>query len=312
MKTSFIDILSQNNILIPIIQRDYAQGRNDVKTAKIRKDFLGAIFEVLHQRVNTSSYRGLELDFIYGFSTIAGNKSTFAPIDGQQRLTTLWLLFWYISVKEKVPTEYKQLLANFRYETRHSTTIFCEQLIQFTPLFENNNIVEEITNQPWYFEAWDFDSSISAMLVMLNDIEQKYNKLNSNKVWNIFKHQHNPFYFYKLDMEKVGLPDDLYIKMNSRGKPLTEFEYFKAGFLEIIKNEDLKKRFENSIDQKWAECIWTIVHEKFKNNSNIDVALQVDDNTVRHDNCPYLYWESSKAVFASKGFNNHLLRTVNQ
>jgi hypothetical protein len=35
-------------------------------------------------------------------------------------------------------------------------------------------------------------------------------------------------------------------------------------------------------------------------------------NTVRHDNCPYLYWESSKAVFASKGFNNHLLRTVNQ
>jgi spore coat polysaccharide biosynthesis protein SpsF (cytidylyltransferase family) len=35
-------------------------------------------------------------------------------------------------------------------------------------------------------------------------------------------------------------------------------------------------------------------------------------NTVRHDNCPYLNWESSQAVFASKGFNNHLLRTVNQ
>jgi hypothetical protein len=223
MKTSFIDILSQNNIVIPIIQRDYAQGRNDVKTTKIRKDFLGAIFEVLLQRVNTSSDRGLELDFIYGFSTVTGDKSTFAPIDGQQRLTTLWLLLWYISVKEKVSTEQKQLLANFRYETRHSTTEFCEQLIHFNPTFKIPNIDKEITNQAWYFDAWDFDPSIRAMLVMLNNIEQKYNELNSDKVWNILYHQQNPFYFYKLDMDKVGLPDDLYIKMNSRGKPLTEF-----------------------------------------------------------------------------------------
>lgn len=281
MKTSFIDILSQNNIVIPIIQRDYAQGRNDVKTRKIRKDFLGAIFEVLQQRVNTSSDRELELDFIYGFSTIAGDKTTFAPIDGQQRLTTLWLLLWYIYVKEKVSEEQKQLLANFRYETRHSTTVFCEKLIQFIPTFENKNIVEEITNQSWYFEAWNFDPSIRAMLVMLNDIEERYNELKSDKVWDILNSEQNPFYFHKLDMEKVGLPDDLYIKMNSRGKPLTEFEYFKAGFMEIIKDEILKKRFENSIDQKWAECIWSIVHEKYKDDPKIDVALLVDDCFIR-------------------------------
>lgn len=283
MKTSFTDLLSDNNIVIPIIQRDYAQGRNDAKTAKIRKDFLDAIFEVLHQRSNTFHDNGLELDFIYGFSTKSDNKTTFAPIDGQQRLTTLWLLFWYISVKEKekVSIEQKQLLANFRYETRHSTTVFCEQLIRFTPTFEYKSIVEEINNQAWYFEAWTFDPSIKAMLVMLKDIEQRYNELNSDKVWDILNHSQNPFYFYKLDMEKVGLPDDLYIKMNSRGKPLTEFEYFKAGFLEIIKNEELKRRFEKNIDQKWAECIWTIVHEKFKNNPNIDVALLVDDCFMR-------------------------------
>lgn len=283
MKTSFIDILSQNNIVIPIIQRDYAQGRNDVKTIKIRKDFLGAIFDVLQQRVQPSSDRGLELDFIYGFSSIAEGKSTFAPIDGQQRLTTLWLLLWYVSVKEndKVSTAQKEMLSNFRYETRHSTTVFCEQLLLFNPTFINQNIVDEITNQPWYFEAWNFDPSIKAMLVMLNDIEVRYNELKSDKVWDILNHPQNPFYFHKLDMEKVGLPDDLYIKMNSRGKPLTEFEYFKAGFLEIIENEILKKRFENSIDQKWAECIWTIVHEKFKNDPKIDLALLVDDCFMR-------------------------------
>jgi hypothetical protein len=283
MKTSFVDLLTDYKIVIPIIQRDYAQGRNDIKTIKIRKDFLGAIFDVLHQRVNSSSERGLELDFIYGFSSIVEGDSTFAPIDGQQRLTTLWLLLWYVSVREndKVSIAQKEMLTNFRYETRHSTTVFCEQLIQFMPTFQNKNIVEEITNQSWFFEAWNFDPSVRAMLVMINDIEERYNELKSDKVWDILNHQENPFYFHKLDMEKVGLPDDLYIKMNSRGKPLTEFEYFKAGFLEIIENEILKKRFENSIDQKWAECIWTIVHEKFKDDPKIDIALLVDDCFMR-------------------------------
>lgn len=281
MKTSFTDLLAKNNIVIPIIQRDYAQGRNDAKTAKIRKDFLGAIFEILHQRVNTDTEKGLELDFIYGFSTTSGNRTNFAPIDGQQRLTTLWLILWYISVKEKISPEQKQLLVNFKYETRHSTTVFCDQLIQFTPAFDCKSVVDEIKNQSWYFEAWAFDPSIRAMLVMLSDIEALYNELKANNVWAIFNHEVNPFHFYKLDMEKVGLPDDLYIKMNSRGKPLTEFEYFKTGFLEIITNVVLKNRFENSIDQKWAECIWSIVHDKHKNDPKIDIALLVDDCFMR-------------------------------
>jgi hypothetical protein len=281
MKTSFIEILSKDNIVIPIIQRDYAQGRTDTKTIRIRKDFLDAIFEVLQERINSGFAKSLELDFIYGFSTSLENKTTFAPIDGQQRLTTLWLLLWYITAKEKVSNEQKQLLANFKYETRHSTTMFCDELIHFAPVFKNSSIDEEIKNQPWYIEAWDYDPSIKAMLVMLKDIENRYCELSSTNAWDIFNHAENPFYFYKLDMEKVGLPDDLYIKMNSRGKPLTEFEYFKAGFLEVIKNKDLKKRFEAAIDQKWAECIWTIVLEKVKDKSNIDIALLVDDCFIR-------------------------------
>lgn len=281
MKISFIDILSKNQIVIPIIQRDYAQGRTDTKTAKIRKDFLTAIFDVLQERIDNASTNSLELDFVYGFSASSEGITTFAPIDGQQRLTTLWLLLWYISVKEEIPKEQKLLLANFKYETRHSTSVFCEQLIQFLPAFNRKDIAYEIKNQSWYFEAWDFDPSIKAMLVMLNDIENRYNELNSDKVWSNFNHHQNPFYFYKLDMVKVGLPDDLYIKMNSRGKPLTEFEYFKAGFLDIIKEENLKKRFEDSIDQKWAESIWKIVLERVKNKPEIDISLLVDASIIR-------------------------------
>lgn len=281
MKTSFTDLLSDNKIVIPIIQRDYAQGRIDTKTAKIRKDFLDAIFDVLKDKITKDWAIGLELDFIYGFSTKLEDKTTFAPIDGQQRLTTLWLFLWYVSVKENITDEKElELLRNFKYETRHSTTVFCEKLLKFKPEINGESIADQIRDESWYFEAWDFDPSIRAMLVMLSDIEERYKGLNCNKVWDIFMQESNPFYFYKLDMEKVGLPDDLYIKMNSRGKPLTEFEYFKAGFLDIIKNEEIKRRFEDNIDQKWAESIWQIVLKR-KNPEKKDIAFLADDAFIR-------------------------------
>ena len=99
MRINYIEVL-KNNVEIPIIQRDYAQGRTDDKTSKIRKDFLDILFNFISNKLEGKSAE-IELDFIYGFSDVkTDNKTTFIPIDGQQRLTTLWLLYWFISVKE--------------------------------------------------------------------------------------------------------------------------------------------------------------------------------------------------------------------
>lgn len=280
MKTSFPEILSNNKLVIPIIQRDYAQGRQDSKTQRIRKDFLDAIFGVLQKRTNDQSdVQHLELDFIYGFSKKDESISTFSPIDGQQRLTTLWLLWWFVAAKEQVTD--KNFLTNFKFETRHSSTVFCEQLLAFQPHFNFGNIEVEIKNQFWYFETWKYDPGIQSMLVMLKDIEQRYANLECKTLWSIINHVASPFYFYKLDMDNVGLPDDLYIKMNSRGKPLTDFEYFKANFSEIISDETLRKRFQNSIDKEWAETIWRIVTLATQDKRVTDLALVVDSCFMR-------------------------------
>src|SRR5688572_8742108 len=77
-----------NSIEIPIIQRDYAQGRQSKDVERIRKQFL----ESLHRAI-TSQTSPLKLDFIYG-NVLSGKL---IPLDGQQRLTTLFLLHWYIS-----------------------------------------------------------------------------------------------------------------------------------------------------------------------------------------------------------------------
>ncbi|WP_367388994.1 DUF262 domain-containing protein [Lewinella sp. LCG006] len=283
MKISFTEVL-KNKIEIPIIQRDYAQGRKDDKTSKIRRDFLDVIFESIATILNSSAKKKLELDFIYGFNQEGDNYKTFTPIDGQQRLTTLWLLYWFVSAKENVAVDEKAFLTNFVYETRHSTTVFCDKLLDFQPGFENRSIKAEVMNQPWYFDTWDYDPSIQAMLVVLEEIEVRYTALGEDDIWNILENENCPFYFYKLDMDKVGLSDDLYIKMNSRGKALTEFEYFKAGFSDIITDENLKQRFEDSVDREWMDCIWKVVKESEFYNTEIDIALTVDNSFLNFFN----------------------------
>ena len=77
-KYTFWKLLSEREIEIPVIQRDYAQGR---KTAtQIRKGFLLSIEEALVNR------KPLDMNFVYGSIE---DKEQFIPIDGQQRLTTL-------------------------------------------------------------------------------------------------------------------------------------------------------------------------------------------------------------------------------
>ena len=76
-------------IIIPKIQRDYAQGRDDNDINRIRERFLSALFEAVTNKPVT-------LDFIYGD---IDEEGIMTPLDGQQRLTTLFLLHWYAAVK---------------------------------------------------------------------------------------------------------------------------------------------------------------------------------------------------------------------
>ena len=71
-------------IEIPIIQRDYAQGRKDDEATLIRDRFLDALIAAAR------SDEGMGLDFIYGEL----RSGVLRPLDGQQRLTTLFLMHW--------------------------------------------------------------------------------------------------------------------------------------------------------------------------------------------------------------------------
>ena len=93
-KLSFLDIFNKlkiSEIKIPRIQRDYVQGIDSDRINSIRKNLIEGLVRAV------KGGEPLDLNYIYG--VVEGKK--FIPLDGQQRLTTLFLFHWYIALKEK-------------------------------------------------------------------------------------------------------------------------------------------------------------------------------------------------------------------
>ena len=230
-------------IIIPIIQRDYAQGRKGSDVTRVRVRFLESLYKAVTEKPIT-------LDFVYGDIDDEGNMT---PLDGQQRLTTLFLLHWYAAKKGNIPEKDYDFLKKFSYETRYSARYFCIDLVDYKPEFKTT-ISKEIVNQAWFPLDWEKDSTISSMLVMLDAIDNKFKDVSD--LWNRLKEKCITFYF--LPIKDMGLTDELYIKMNSRGKPLTLFEHFKAELEREIRSmdENLADRIMSKIDRDWTDLLW--------------------------------------------------------
>lgn len=269
MATSLWDLLGSYKIIIPILQRDYAQGRQTGKVPVIRERFLNALSSAIE-----SKNMPLELDFVYGY---INGAACFIPLDGQQRLTTLFLLHWFVAVKENHLEEAKELLSKFTYETRHSSRVFCEKLVQYKPDNLLSPVAETIINEAWFFTAWKNDPTISSMLTMLNAIQNKF--INIENIWPLLTSENPLIVFHLLPMEKLGLPDDLYIKMNSRGKELSEFEHFKSRFSEILSPKQAEI-FNKKIDQEWSDLFWNL----YKDKPGVEIAKLVDNGFLRFFN----------------------------
>ncbi len=300
-----------DKISIPMIQRDYAQGRklrtgkkDSAKLNPAGKKFINEIFAVLS---SDSEDGRLELDFIYGSITRekgAGSaaKYVFSPLDGQQRLTTLFLLYWFIGGAELPPEKrgkLSEILRNFVYLTRRSSTDFCQQLVNelnrnnlnYLPVTEAvlndgvgiesaDDIVAQIKDLHWFHDAYKLDPTIVSMLNMLGEIQALYLERGCKNVFGKLER----FKFYVLPLSNFNLTEDLYVKMNARGKQLTEFENFKADLQDWMKKHarelNLGKQryagrdlpydifFIGKIDNEWSQIFWNIV--KDSENKNFD------------------------------------------
>lgn len=280
---SFIDLFSKkvdydkttqvtvSGIVIPQIQRPYAQGRTDGICTYVRNTFLDEIFDSL-QKDDDEIF---DLNIIYGIIKASNDNYKMELLDGQQRLTTLFLLYWYIANAELDGSEdlqVRECLSKFVYETRSTSTVFCQELAQYKVDFGEKMPKEVIRNAKWYFKSFDRDSTITAMLTMLDAIHERYTDSNRHDLYKRLQY----LQFYVKSLGVFNLSEELYIKMNARGLQLSPFENFKADLTNFVSNNDYQRyqeqvplykknskemvpfsfNFSVKLDAKWVDIFW--------------------------------------------------------
>lgn len=252
---SFWQALDRYTIVIPLYQRDYAQGREGEE--ELRRKFVARLLEALRNQ----SDRKVKLDYVFG--VVADSK--FYPLDGQQRLTTLWLLHWYVALKEGAKADEVGRLNKFSYETRTTSAEFCEHLAM-TEGMSGNDIVQFVKDQTWYLGRYEKDPTVSGMLNTLKTIEScTKGDVDFGSYWDALKADDCPISFFVEKQDSDAGAEDLYLKMNSRGKKLTEFENFKADLIGC-KGEDGKPIFGTDeaglLDNEWTNIFWIYKREE--------------------------------------------------
>jgi hypothetical protein len=157
---------------------------------------------------------------------------------------------------------------------------------------------------PWFFLAWEKDPTVQSMLNMLDSIHQKFNdKHQLEGIWSLLTESNyvlskdnpklnelvnlirfdedvnqqiedkleevsnEPVVSFKfLNLEEFELSDELYLKMNARGKALTDFENFKAWLIGYIQDKNFKiteKDWTIKLDKEWTDLFW-----KFRDSNN--------------------------------------------
>lgn len=263
---TFGELVREYKIVIPKIQRDYVQGSNAQQEK--RSEFLDVLLEHL------ASGTEYHLDFIYGTGGVG--RGEFLPLDGQQRLTTIFLIHWVLSQRAGINNI--DVEDYFSYQTRRSSELFCQKLITehvcFESFEEGQTISDYIRKEAaWYLKQWDTDPTIQAMLEMIDATDSAL--MNYKNDWpQMCENTLSLLKFDCLNMKDFHLSDSLYVKMNERGKQLTSFENWKAKFIKFLADNysgvkyefvekdrsnytEIKDYFVQSIEHQWSDIFWT-------------------------------------------------------
>lgn len=293
-RVTFRELFEQHPaVCVPIVQRDYAQGR--ASEEEVRTEFLNALHSALTKAADDPTLP-LDLDFVYG--SVDG-AAGFMPLDGQQRLTTLLLLHWYLAVRDGHLPEFALAdgpgrRSRFTYAVRPSSMEFFDMLVHWQPPQWSVGVPLSrlIADQPWFFLSWTMDPTIQSALTMLDAIDVRFAE-DTGLYQRLVDSERPAITFQLLDLNGFGLSDDLYIKMNSRGKPLTAFETFKAQLEHLVATVLPDSRFDlhgrevrvreylsHRIDTEWSDVLWhyrdpvtKVFDDRFMNLVRVVVAV---------------------------------------
>lgn len=263
----------QTKILIPLLQRDYVQGGSE----SVISPFLDQLL----------SGKEVDLNYIYGYE----EDGCFIPIDGQQRLITLWLLHLYILSIEEVNASFP---VDLSFKGREFANDFCVAIKEHLQkalhsVEETGKLSDVLKDQSWFMTSWLSSLTVRCMLKTLDYIHRFY-KPNSGCTWQMLTSEDCKITFSFLKMDgKDGLDDDIYIKMNGRGRALSDFENLKSWMDEhVCFEKDNNKKvsvWKVNMDNKWTDFFWKNRNLHQEHPEEID-----DEQLFCFCNLLILYW----------------------
>lgn len=251
-----------NKIVIPDLQRDYCWGDSAyIKQEKSQKELVSGFvgdYLLTSFKEKSSTSKDLMLGLVYGYEE---PLNCFNICDGQQRITTLFLLLGmvnrysdgefndYIISSTEMQDDYEPHLL---YSIRESTLYFLSDLsLHF---FIDNTLlkVSVIKESDWYFDEYERDASVQSMLAALETIEKL---LNSEKELDYKSFGHfllNNLKMIYYDMENRARGEETYIVINTTGEPLSSTENIKPILLgSISDNKVYNEQWEEREDWFW-------------------------------------------------------------
>lgn len=281
---SLQEIFSGENdkIIIPDLQRDYCWGNPHSKDSEesLVDSFLESIIKVFKHESNKDITMGL----IYGYYD---NLKTYhlQLCDGQQRLTTLFLIMGVIN--RYSDNRYRELLISdfelheddkephLLYGIRESSLYFLSDLTTYYFL-DSKISYNDIQSQYWFLNSYNQDPTIQCILRALETITIRLKDFDDIEAFGDFLQKHLKFLFYDLTNRQNG--EETFVVINTTGEPLSANQNLKPRI--ILKNPGYKRiiddtngtKTEHNTAQDWEEMeTWFWKHRR---KNDIDTSTE--------------------------------------
>lgn len=265
-------------LIIPEIQRDYVWQKPQVEglLSSIAEDFLRfeqAEIPVLSSGVNCSDSIQLNADFadfyrqrnhssnigfIYAYSDQQYDGRYFL-IDGQQRITTLYLMLLLLAVRTGNAADFEKKycikrMPKLDYRVRDSACNFIRQLVSFVLSNPNADFKNEIKEQSWYLNSYENDITVTNIIsnfaIILDWLDEK--EIDESEFY-LYLNDFTEFWYFDTNISAQG--ENLYIYLNARGEQMQGNENLKAELLSGLGTTEQKNTM-GAEWENWQDFFW--------------------------------------------------------
>lgn len=238
-------------IVIPDLQRDYCWGdtvwdKDGKPSPELVSDFLRSLKEVFDEKMDSK----LTLGMFYGYEQPKGHIHL---CDGQQRITTLFLLMGVLYRKTKTnpkAVELRKALISdhelkddyephLQYAIRESTLYFVSDLV--SKYFLGDGVgIDKLKDEDWYFDEYNQDPTIQSMIEAIKTIEKELaGDFDCDSFGDFILNDLQLLYY---DMGSRAQGEESFVVINTTGEPLTAAENLKPVLLGKLDNTQKKSR----------------------------------------------------------------------